>query len=279
MKKETFLQKLWDTIWPLFVYVLAQNVFALIFIPMGIPILAVLLAAVCCIPFYLKLYREEKMFEVKPENLRIENTDLVAMIVSCAALALAMNNIIAVTPLPYLFTGFEKTNDIIYSESVWIQILSAGIFGCIVEELSMRGVVYLRMRKYWGKRTAMLASSFVFGIYHLNVVQMVYAFVLGMFFVWLYERYQSIWASIIGHMSANLFILLLAGSSFVSRIMNTWMGFCLITCISLLTFYYSFRWMKQTKPKPRLEFEEKAPDTLESLTKEYYVKDTKEDNG
>lgn len=46
-------------------------------------------------------------------------------------------------------------------------------------------------------------------------------------------------------------------------------GYCLITCISILVFYHGWRWMKQTNPLIELEFIPKEPDTLQKLTEEY----------
>ena len=46
-------------------------------------------------------------------------------------------------------------------------------------------------------------------------------------------------------------------------------GYCLVTCISALLFYYGWRYLKQTNPIIELEFIEKEPDTLKKLTEEY----------
>ena len=188
-----------------------------------------------------------------------------------------MNNIISITPLPYIFTGYEDTNEVLFSGGMLLQVLSAGIFGCIVEEISMRGVAYLRMKRYWGKRRAIILSALVFGIYHLNVVQAVYAFCLGLFFAWVYERYDTLWAPIIAHMSANLFVILLGSSAFVNHALETMVGYCLMTCVSILVFYYGWRFIKQTDPWIELEFVEKEPDTLKGLTEEYKEQEREEE--
>lgn len=238
----------------------------------------ILVAALICIPIYYKIYKKdcEKAGETN-RNIPMTTKDYLAIILSGAALALAMNNIISLTPLPMIFTGYEDTNEVLYGGGLLLQILSAGIFACIVEELSMRGVTYLRMKRYWGKRKAMIFSAVVFGIYHLNVVQAVYAFFLGLFFAWVYERYDSLWAPCIAHMSANLFVILLSESNFFNHILNTMVGFCLVTCISLLVFWYGWRFMKQTDPVVELEFVEKEPDTLKRLAQEYKEQEREEE--
>ena len=293
--------------WPLFIYLVAQNVvsifgtFVLMIVSslknadeagmVGVQAITdgamdmyyeyavafILVAALICIPIYYRMYKKDKIRAgEEKKNIPMANKDYLAIIVSGAALALAMNNIISLTPLPILFTGYEDTNEVLYGGGLILQILSAGIFACIVEEVSMRGVTYLRMKRYWGKRKAMIFSAIVFGLYHLNVVQAVYAFFLGLFFAWLYERYDSLWAPSIAHMSANLFVILLAESTVFGHILNTLVGFCLVTCISALVFYYGWRWMKLTNPVIELEFVEKEPDTLERLTVEYKEQEREE---
>lgn len=308
MKKESFLVKIWNVLWPLTIYMIAQYVMAILGLLVlaivssltradangmisgytiinGIAdmyyqyaILFILVAALICIPFYYQMYKKDckQAGEVK-RNIPMTNKDYLAIILCGAALALAMNNIIALTPLPYLFDGYEETNEVLYGGGIILQIFAAGIFGCMVEEMSMRGVAYLRMKRYWGKRKAMIFSALVFGIYHLNVVQGVYAFFLGLFFAWLLERYDTLWAPIIAHMSANLFVILLSESTFFNTFLSSMVGFCLSTCISLLVFYYGWRFMKQTNPLIELEFVEKEPDTLKGLAQEYKEQEREEE--
>ena len=307
MKKESFLVKIWNVLWPLMIYSIAQIVatvlgtLVLMIVSsfqnadeagmVGVDvitdgamamyteyaILFLLISALVCIPIYYKMYKKDcrEAGEVK-RNIPMGNKDYLAIIISAAALALAMNNIISITPLPYLFTGYEDTNEILFGGGIILQVLTGGIFACIVEEISLRGITYLRMKRYWGTRKAMIFSAIVFGIYHMNVVQAVYAFFLGLFFAWLYERYDSLWAPIIAHMSANLFVILLSSSEVIANAMSTLVGFCLATCISSLIFYYGWRFMKQTNPLVELEFVEKEPDTLRGLTEEYQEQDREE---
>lgn len=286
MRKESFIVKIWNVLWPLMIYMIAQLVatsFGTLVLMSVSPtaddamsryneyaILFLLVAALISIPIYYKMYKKDCQMagEVK-KNIPMGNKDYIAIIISGAALAVAMNNIIALTPLPYLFTGYEETNEVLFGGSMILQIVTAGIFACIVEEMSLRGITYLRMKRYWGKQRAMIFSAVVFGMYHMNVVQAVYAFFLGLFFAWLYERYNSLWAPIIAHMSANLFVIVFGSSEVMNRVLGSLVGFCLVTCISILIFYYGWRFMKQTNPLIELEFVEKEPDTLEALTKEY----------
>lgn len=307
MKKESFLLKVWNVLWPLLIYMAAQNIAVIIgmfgYVIVGslmradasgmvkpemllteagdwtikYALVFLLIAAIACIPIYYRMHKKDcrKAGEVK-RNIPMTSKDYLAIIVSGAALALALNCIIALTPLPYLSPGYEETSEMLFGGGIVLQILAVGIFACIVEEVSMRGVTYLRMKRYWGKRKAMFFSALVFGIYHLNLVQAVYAFFVGLFLAWLYERYDSLWAPIIAHMSANLLVVLLSESTVFNGILESMVGYCLTTCIAAIIFYYGFRFMKQTNPLVELEFVEKKPDTLKDLTKEYQEQEKEE---
>ncbi len=301
MKKKSGLAIFWNATWPLFIYSAAQNIMVILgMFVVGIisvlihaddngmvnqevmqesmvaltnqyTMLFLLISALVCIPIYYRMIKKdrEKAGETK-RNIPMTNKDILVIILSSAALALAGNNIISMTPLPIWFPAYEDVNETLVSGGIFLQILDAGIFGCVVEELSLRGVTYLRMKRYWGKRTAMIVSALVFGLYHMNVVQAVYAFSLGLFAAWLYERYDTLWAPIIAHMSANLFIILLSESTIANELFESLVGFCLMTCISVLIFFYGWRYMKDTDPRVELKFVEKEPDTLEKLTEEYH---------
>ncbi|MDO4557325.1 MAG: CPBP family intramembrane metalloprotease, partial [Lachnospiraceae bacterium] len=50
---------------------------------------------------------------------------------------------------------------------------------------------------------AMFASAIVFGAFHGNMAQFIYASILGFFLAWFMEYFHSIKAPILLHMSAN----------------------------------------------------------------------------
>ena len=60
---------------------------------------------------------------------------------------------------------------------------------------------------------AAILSSIIFGAFHGNMVQAVYAFLIGLVCVFVYEKYKSIVASIFLHISANMFSLMISSLS------------------------------------------------------------------
>ena len=80
--------------------------------------------------------------------------------------------------------------------------LYGGILAPITEEILFRGVIQ-RTLMPWGKRFAILCSAFVFGIFHGNLLQTPFAFVVGLVLGYVACEYNIVWAMIL-HMVNNL---------------------------------------------------------------------------
>ena len=75
-----------------------------------------------------------------------------------------------------------------------MQIVAAGVVMPIVEEYIFRGLMYNRMKDYMSANMAMIISSVIFGLYHGNLIQGVYGFVMGLLMIFVYEKYQTMLA-------------------------------------------------------------------------------------
>ena len=83
-------------------------------------------------------------------------------------------------------------------------ILSITIMAPLVEELLFRGAIQGHLlRKGMKPVYAILIASAVFGIIHMNPVQIPFAFAIGMIFGWLYYRTGSVVPGMIGHFVNN----------------------------------------------------------------------------
>ena len=105
MRKESLLVKIWNVLWPLFIYAIAQNVvvlFGMLFLSYEkYAVLFLLISALICSPIYYRMYKKDCWLAGEEKrNISMENKDYLAIIISGAALAVALNNIISITPLP-----------------------------------------------------------------------------------------------------------------------------------------------------------------------------------
>lgn len=76
------------------------------------------------------------------------------------------------------------------------------LFAPVLEELIFRKLLVDRMVKY-GESTAIVVSAFMFGMYHGNLNQLVYAFAIGLFFAFIYVKTGKLIYTIVLHMVIN----------------------------------------------------------------------------
>lgn len=79
----------------------------------------------------------------------------------------------------------------------------------IFEEIFFRGVIFGFLRDNYKFPIALIVQALVFGIAHGNLVQSVYAFILGLFLGAFFYYTNSLYSSIISHITYNLFGVLI----------------------------------------------------------------------
>ncbi len=83
-------------------------------------------------------------------------------------------------------------------------IISIAIMAPLVEELLFRGAIQgYMLRKGMKPLNAILIASAIFGIVHMNPIQIPFAFAIGLIFGWLYYRTGSVVPGIVGHFINN----------------------------------------------------------------------------
>lgn len=82
--------------------------------------------------------------------------------------------------------------------------LYVGLGAPISEELLFRGVI-LRPMELYGKKFAIFASALLFGLYHGNLIQIPFAFVVGLVLGYVTVEYNIGWAIVL-HMFNNLIL-------------------------------------------------------------------------
>lgn len=85
---------------------------------------------------------------------------------------------------------------------LWVSLLCVSVLPGVLEEFIFRGLIYSRYRerRAWG---AVFTSALLFGLMHMNLNQLCYAFVMGVFFCLLYEGTGSLLASVLVHAVYN----------------------------------------------------------------------------
>lgn len=84
-----------------------------------------------------------------------------------------------------------------------VMLALMGILGPLSEELVCRGIIYHGYKRTGTMMQALVLSSMIFALMHMNFNQAAYAFVIGIAMVLLVEATGSIWISILVHITFN----------------------------------------------------------------------------
>ena len=169
------------------------------------------------------LWREEfRREEFRKEGLWKEGLRLLLLSVSSA---LGLNLLLDLTGLITLSGSFQETASAQAAVPVGIGIVLYGIAAPFSEEVLFRGIFYRKAREAFGgemakeaaeqtravraRRAAAVVSSLMFGIYHGNLVQGIYAFLIGLLLCLVYERTGRLTAAVFFHGAGNLAVYLL----------------------------------------------------------------------
>ena len=129
----------------------------------------------------------------------------VAAAAAAFGISMVLNYLIAVSGIDNLFPTYENSAAALFSgQSPVILIITVVILGPIAEEIIFRWMIFGRIRCYYGSKWAILFSSLLFGIYHMNVVQFIFCTLLGIVFAYLYDKSGNIFITIAAHMAVNM---------------------------------------------------------------------------
>ncbi len=174
----------------------------------------------CLIPVLLWMYyRDHKRMPLRSVNVPV--TWWAVIIVLGCALCVALNGFVSLTPMAVYFEeGYQETAEAIYNSSIYLQIIAVAILAPVSEELIFRGLIYKRMRVFWNAPLATIASAAVFGAFHGNMLQFIYATLLGCALAYVYERFRTVLAPIMVHVAANAMSVLISNHAGISNLIG-----------------------------------------------------------
>ena len=172
------------------------------------------LAALVVLPFFFWMYRkDQRMGMITPTRKMSLPEYLLA-----AALGLLCNLILTLAEnaflmhLPATWQGHlsNASQEALFGSRFVMQIIGIGMIVPIMEEVLFRGLVYNRLTGYTRKVWALLGGAAIFALYHGNVIQILFAFPMGILLILLYQKKQNLAAPIIFHMAVNISSILMS---------------------------------------------------------------------
>lgn len=135
----------------------------------------------------------------------------IAFYVFAACLGMGLSNLIDLSGLSQLFPGYSEISEQVFqNQNLLLSVLTVGIFAPLVEELAFRGLMYKRVKEYAGVNAGVIVSSLAFGLYHGNMVQFIFAALLGAVMAIFYEKTDNLWVPIMLHIGVNITSTLLS---------------------------------------------------------------------
>ena len=192
---------------------------------------------ICGIVFFLWYYWMVRSESRKPWRSLLNSNRWVSLFglgIGCQLLVSGGMSLIQ-SYFPRIFHNYSEVMEQLMSGSATMVALLSIIIAPIAEELIFRGVILHSASKAGSFLAANLLQGVLFGIYHWNLVQGIYAAALGFLLGYVCKKYQSILGSILLHMIIN------ASAFFVVLFPDHMMGYLAMSMIGLILFTISMR--------------------------------------
>ena len=131
----------------------------------------------------------------------------------CVVLSTVLSILMSIKPS--VFTNYNSLMENLDMGNGALTMVYVLIIGPISEELIFRGAIFDRFRLVYSFWIANALQALLFGVYHMNIIQGIYAFLLGMLLGMISYATGSIIASIAAHIifNATTYLLQVAFSS------------------------------------------------------------------
>lgn len=153
--------------------------------------------------WYKKLHKDSEKPDLK-QALTPKNILMIALLGISLQIGISfLLNLIAAMK-PEWFESYIELIETLGMGNSLISVLYVGIIAPISEEIIFRGVILTKAKKIMPLLAANILQAVLFGIYHMNLIQGTYAFLIGLLFGYLCIKLKSLYGGILLHMAVNL---------------------------------------------------------------------------
>ena len=164
-------------------------------------------------------YFRERQYPFRPNYKSAFSLKNIGYIIVMGVLGQYASNLIATLTGVLIPSAMDSYEDLaqnfdLSTASPVLMILAVCIVGPIAEELVFRGMIFGKLRRAFSFWPAAIISGIMFSVFHMNIMQGVYASVLGVLLAYVYEKTQTIFGSIFFHIVFN-------ASSYITDFVNS----------------------------------------------------------
>ncbi len=173
---------------------------------------AMVLTAFCDIMmlagFGLWYYFRENKYEFRPDYKKAftrGNVGAIAGIALFGQFSVELVLVVINALFPWMMDQYSEVNDLLQLDTMSpvLMILIVCLIGPVAEEMVFRGMIYAKLRRAFSVWPAAIISALLFGLFHANWVQGIYATLVGIILAYVYEKTQTIWGSCLLHILFN----------------------------------------------------------------------------
>ncbi len=139
-------------------------------------------------------------------NIRKWWKGMVLIVALATVSSLLLNRLAEMMQAAMYSEKYREIAAVQYSVPFVLGLLLYSVISPLAEEMIFRGIVYSKCRRVIGVIPGILLSALLFAVLHGNIVQGVYAFLMGLLICGVYERYKSFLAPVLFHAVANVVV-------------------------------------------------------------------------
>ncbi len=160
-------------------------------------------AAICIVIFYFAVRRLWMKRTYRYVQVRSGMRPYLLTAVLSAGFTLAANLFVNAVGMFNYAQDYVAIARQMYSEPLYMQVLAIALLVPMAEELMFRGLIYERMRGFMSEKNAIIVTSVLFGFYHGNWIQIVYAFFFSLLMFFVYNKCGDFKSPLLFHIISN----------------------------------------------------------------------------
>lgn len=159
------------------------------------------MAAVVTLPLLWRWYQQERSMWKKEEK-EITWYAVLGVILGAMALNWLFSSLLSRFVISKGVSNAVQEE--LFAGRLWIQVFGTGMLVPLTEEILFRGLVFGKLERYLPIRAAVVVGAGLFALYHGNLVQILFAFPMGIVLNLLYRHYGSLKMPVLFHAASNL---------------------------------------------------------------------------
>lgn len=213
-----FCRELIGGVWSLVLFPDGEDPFFMTLLPM-------LITYIITIPLVWLVIRKASTKEQLPDKRPIPFGTLAMWFLACFGISRLLMVTTSMIQTAIIGDTYVDPVTTLQQQSPWMMFFLAAFLAPVAEELIFRGFLYKALAPYGGK-WFILTSALLFALFHVNLTQIPFAFVLGLFLAFVMYRTGNVLIPILLHFITN----------FVSSLSVLFMGSEIGTTVAVSIF-------------------------------------------